>query len=260
MVNLNWVPLVCAAAAAVPSGAIFFVAYGRYNGAFRDNVVFLHFMFGLVMGGFLGAASFVLFRIDAPLLQVLGVALLFPIAVVAVINRRKWQGERHAVFNGGAAGLGAAVMVSFSLLYAQLAPPQMLAQAAADDALRAATGIKDARAPPVDSVPFAFDPDILPQGILMAVALALLLFGLGLLAGNAVRVRKQLRIALLGTAIMIAPAVFLEEFLKTRVWLLGALLVAYGAVFAVLAERKLLIEGVEPEMRKQRRRRQRSTL
>lgn len=255
---VNWVPIVSATAAALPAAAIFFVAYGRYDGAFRDNVVFLYFMGGLLMGGFLGLATIFLFGSNAPLLQVVGIALLYPIALVAVANRRKWQGDRHAVFNGGAAGLGAAVMLSFSVLYTLLARPMQVAQAAANQAVRDATGDAKAVAPAVDSVPYAFDPQVLPGGVVLAIALAGLMFGLGLLAGNAVRVKKQIRIALLGTATFLAPAIFLEEYLRSRAWLWVVLLLAYGAVFGIGAERRLLVEGIEPEMRKRMRRRKRA--
>lgn len=212
--------------AVIPVGAVFFLAYGRYDGAFRDNVVFLYFMGGLLMGAFLGIVTLFALNLGA-LIIVLILALFYPIALVAGVNRRKWQGERHAVFNGGAFGLGAALMLSFTLLF---------------------------RAFPTLSV------NVVAQGVLLSLGIATLFFGLGLLAGNAVRVKKQLRIALMGTAILVAPAVFLEEYMKSKAWLWLVLLVAYGLIFAIGAERKLLIEGVEPEDRKSRRRRQRAKL
>lgn len=212
--------------AVIPVGAVFFLAYGRYDGAFRDNVVFLYFMGGLLMGAFLGIVTLFALNLGA-LIIVLILALFYPIALVAGVNRRKWQGERHAVFNGGAFGLGAALMLSFTLLF---------------------------RAFPTLSV------TVIAQGVLLSLGIATLFFGLGLLAGNAVRMKKQLRVALMGTAILLAPAVFLEEYMKGKAWLWLALLVAYGLIFAVAAERRLLIEGVEPEDRKSRRRRQRAKL
>lgn len=212
--------------AVIPVGAVFFLAYGRYDGAFRDNVVFLYFMGGLLMGAFLGIVTLFALNLGA-LIIVLILALFYPIALVAGVNRRKWQGERHAVFNGGAFGLGAALMLSFTLLF---------------------------RAFPTLSV------TVIAQGVLLSLGIATLFFGLGLLAGNAVRMKKQLRVALMGTAILLAPAVFLEEYMKSKAWLWLALLVAYGLIFAVAAERRLLIEGVEPEDRKSRRRRQRAKL
>src|SRR5688500_3124262 len=111
---VNWVPIVAASMAAIPAAGVFFAAYGRYDGTFRDNVVFLYFIGGLVLGGLLGFLTLLLYGTTATLVQVAGVALLYPISLVAAVNRRKWQGQRHAVFNGGAAGLGTAVMLSFS--------------------------------------------------------------------------------------------------------------------------------------------------
>ena len=219
----NLVSLTMAFVAVIPVAAVFFLAYGRYDGAFRDNVVFLYFMGGLLAGSFLGVMT--LFALNlAPLVALLVLALFYPIVLVASINRRKWQGERHAVFNGGALGLGAALMLSFTLLYRAF--------------------------PDVDA-------GVVAQAALLSLGLAGLFFGVGLLAGNAVRLKKQFRVALLGTAIVFAPLVFLVSFLADRAWLWVVLIAAYGVIVAVAAERKLLVEGIEPEMRKQMRRRSR---
>ena len=221
----NLVSLTMAFVAVIPVAAVFFLAYGRYDGAFRDNVVFIYFMGGLLVGSALGVATLIALNL-APLVALLLLALFYPIALVASINRRKWQGERHAVFNGGALGLGAALMLSFTLLFRAY--------------------------PDVNAT-------VVGQATLLSLGLAGLFFGVGLLAGNAVRLRKQFRIALLGTAIVFAPLLFLVEFLAGPVWLWVALIAAYGVIVAVAAERRLLVEGIEPEMRKQMRRRSRKT-
>lgn len=220
----NVVSLTMAFLAVIPVGVVFFLTYGRYDGTFRDNVVFLYFMGGLLLGSVLGVFTIVALGLAVGLLSVILLALLYPIALVAGINRRKWQGQRHAVFNGGAMGLGAALMLSFTLLF-RVYGEVSLAVAA--------------------------------QAVVLSLGLATLLFGLGLLAGNAVRLRRPFRVALLGTAIVLAPVVFLVSFVADRAWLWAVLLAAYGVVVAVAAERQLLIEGVEPEMRKQMRRRSR---
>jgi len=250
---VNWIPIAAATLAAIPAAAAFFVAYGRYDGAFRDQTVFLYFIGGMALGAVLGFATLVL---SAPgssaLLAVIFLPLLIPIAVVATVNRRKWQGERHAVFNGGAAGLGASVMIAFSYLYYRSNAPY---QAALQPLVQAwEAGGKIGRAPTIDSAPFAFDPTLLAQGALFGIGVAGLFFGLGLLAGNGVRLRRQFRIAFLGTAIVFAPVIFLEEFVRSGAWLWVVLLAAYGAIFGFAAERKILIEGVAEEARKQRRR------
>jgi uncharacterized membrane protein len=218
---VNALSLVNALVAILPAGVVFFTAYGRYDGHFRDQTVFLHFMGGLLMGGLLGFLTLLLYAIDAPLLQVVFPALLYPVALVAVANRKKWQGERHAVFNGGALGLGVAVMMAFSLLFARVTE---------------------------------LTADRVGQGLLLSVSLAGLFFGLGLLAGDGARRKKPFRVALLGTAILIAPVVFLEEFFRSGAWLWVILLAAYGAILAVAAERKLFVEGLDEDARRKRRR------
>ena len=222
------VTLANAILAVLPPAAVFFLAYGRYDGAFRDNVVFIYFIGGLLMGGLLGFISLIALGSGiGALVLVLLLALFYPIAVVAGINRRKWQGERHAVFNGGAFGLGIAVMLGFTFLY------WLSTNTAAHAGFRVDTGLR---------------------GLALGATLAGLFFGMGLLAGDAVRRRVQLRTALLGTAVLIAPSVFLVEYFTSQAWLWLVLLLAYSAIFGILAERRLLIQGVEDEARKQRRR------
>ena len=216
------VTLANAILAVLPPATVFFLAYGRYDGTFRDNVVFIYFIGGLLMGGLLGFISLVALGAQiGPLLLVALLALFYPIAVVAGINRRKWQGDRHAVFNGGAFGLGIAVMLAFTFLF-------------------------------VLHKEITFET--VGRAILLTSALAGIFFGMGLLAGDAVRRRAQLRTALLGTAILIAPSVFLVEYFAERALLWLLLLAAYGAVLGIVAERRLLVEGVADEARKQRRR------
>lgn len=258
---VNWIPIVAAGVAAVPAAATFFAAYGRYDGAFNDRVVFLYFIGGMAVGALLGFLSLLLFFSGInPILQVLILALLLPIALVATINRRKWQGERHAIFNGGSAGLGAAVMMGFSFLYYRMQGPYAAALAPLREAYDALPAGSRGPAPTLDTVPYAFDPFIVGQGVLLTLGLTGLLFGMGLLAGNGVRTRKQFMAAFLGTAILLAPIIFLEEFVRFYNWTWVALIAAYGVIFGVAAERKLLIEGVTEEARKERRRRKRKAM
>lgn len=257
----DFVTLADAVIAVVPAAALFFAAYGRYDGMFRDNVVFLHFIGGLLVGGLLGVVSLFAFSaVDAPLITVVIVALFYPITLVLGINRRKWQGERHAVFNGGALGLGAAVMVSLSILYKQTLTLRALAPG-----VLGITALPDGTFRPEDAdairayvnAQFWTAPN-LAQDLLLAAAFAGVLFGLGLLAGDGVRRRKAIPTALLGTAIVLPVAVFLEEYVQGRVWLWVGLMLAYGAVFAILAERRLFIEGISEDDRKALRRRKRA--
>ncbi|GEM_PF-4895968 len=255
----NLVTLADAVLAVIPAAVVFFAAYGRYDGMFRDNVVFLYFIGGLLVGGLLGIVSLFALGIAAPVFTVLIIALFFPITVVLGINRRKWQGERHAVFNGGALGLGAAVMVSLSLLYRL----SLNLRAQAVDELHL-TAVNGTFLPEDESAIGSFvnqhfwTATTLSQALLLAASFAGLLFGLGLLAGDGVRRRRAIPTALVGTAILLPVAVFLEEFVNSRAWLWIALMVAYGAIFGALAERRLFIEGVSEDDRKALRRRRRA--
>lgn len=167
--------------AVLAPAAVFFIAYGRYDGAFRDNVVFLYFMGGVLMGFLLGFLTILALGGIAPLLAILLLALLYPISLIVGINRRKWQGERHAVFNGGAFGIGVALMLGFTFLYVLF------------------------RRLDIGIVPIA-------QAVLFTIGLACIFFGLGLIAGNAVRLRRPFRSALLGTAIVLVPVIFIVSF------------------------------------------------
>ena len=227
----QWTSLLDAVLAVLPPATVFLLAYGRYDGTFRDNVVFLYYIGGLLMGGLLGLLSLLVLGSGnlGGIVAVLLLALFYPIMIIMGVNRRKWQGSRHAVFNGGAFGLGVATMSAFTFLF---------------------FFSKQAEATPGGE---GFVLSTI-RSILFASALTGLFFGIGLLGGNAVRRRAQLRTALMGTAILIAPSVFLVEYVVDKAWLWLALLLAYAAILAVLAERRILIEGVEEEARKQRRR------
>jgi hypothetical protein len=258
------VTLADAVIAVLPAAVVFFAAFGRYDETFRDNVVFLYFMGGLLVGGFLGFLTLLVDNGLAPLFAVIGVALVVPIGLVAAINRRKWQGERHSVFNGGALGLGAAVMMALSFLYFQSVTYRR--QGCLALALDCSTTLQDAQQAALDAFVRgrAFTLPTLAQDLLLALAITGVLLALGLLAGDAVRQRRQFRGALLGTAIFLAPAIFLNELAHAwqsgtgGEWLWSLLLAAYGATVGLLAERRLLIEGVPDEARRERRRERRA--
>ena len=254
--------------AVLPAAGLFFWAYGRYDGLFRDNVVFLFFIGGLLAGGFLGIFSlFAFVSASGPLilLALVLIALLVPITLVAAINRRKWQGDRHSVFNGGALGLGTAVMMALTSLYYR-------SRLLGDEALVTNAGHARAFGPPspADLDQFARDhtftlPDM-GQAFVLAAGLALIVFALGLFAGDAVRRRKQIGGAFVMTAVFLAPAIFLEELVQDwrlhagGEWLWTLLLLAYGAIIAFFAERRLMPEGLTDEGRRFRRRARRKAM
>jgi hypothetical protein len=238
----NLITLADAFVAVLPAAAIFFGAYGRFDGMFRDNVVFLYFIGGLIVGGLLGVVSLFALALEAPIPTVIILSLFYPITVTLGINRRKWQGDRHAIFNGGALGLGIAVMLGFTLLYRM------------HDALHA---LQDTNGLGAALSAYVSLP-ILSEAVLLSIALAGIFFGLGLLAGDSVRRRRPLPVAFLAAGIVLPIAVFLEELVRSRALLWAMLLAAYGAIFGILAERKLFAEGLSEDARKLRRRRRRA--
>lgn len=238
----------------LPAALVFFLAYGRYDGAFRDNVVFIYFIGGLLTGGFLGFALLLVLGNVLALIAVVLLGLLLPVGMTAAINRRKWQGERHAIFNGGSFGLGMAVMLAFTWLYFRVTLyRRSLAEAGHADVEAGVTDL-------VISLPH------LGQGLLLTLGFTGLFFALGLLVGDGVRRRAQLRTALLGTATILAPMVFLEELYKAwslgtaGAWIWAALFAAYAGIYGFAAERRLLVQGVSDEARRQRRRLRRQKL
>ena len=220
--------LVYSLLAVLPPAAVFFTAYGRYDGAFHDNVVFLYFMGGILMGFLLGFLTIAALSSGiAPLIVVALLSLLYPISLTVGINRRKWQGERHAVFNGGAFGIGSALMLGFTFLY--------VLYGRGDITLLNVV-----------------------QALLFVAGITGVFFGLGLMSGDAVRRRKPLPNALIGTGVVLVPVILMVEFVALRAWLWLVLLLLYGLIFAVAAERRLLIEGVSDEARRARRRKRRA--
>lgn len=104
-------PLVAGIAAFVPGLAAILVLYSPFDGYFKDNVVFLWFVGGLVVGTPAALLdAYVLAFL--PLAYVLGAPLVEQGAKLVFLNRRKWQGDRQAVWNGGAMGAGLGTMVA----------------------------------------------------------------------------------------------------------------------------------------------------
>src|ERR1051326_8520479 len=100
----------------VPAALALYYAYNRYDGKFRDNVIFLFFIGGLLVG--MAVALFGLYLLGAaPILYVIGMPFVDALAMAALLNRRKWQGQLHAIFNAGTLALGVAVTVAFGFAY-----------------------------------------------------------------------------------------------------------------------------------------------
>lgn len=116
----DWLSIVSSTLAVLPAGLALLWGYSRYDGFFRDNVIFLFFVGGLIAG--MGVAFFhAALALAGGIAFVLGIPLLEQFAKTIIVNRRKWQGEGHAVFNGGTYGAGMGVILS--LYYFQRYPP-----------------------------------------------------------------------------------------------------------------------------------------
>lgn len=218
---LNLPPLVTGGLSILPAAAIFFFAFNRYEGHFKDQTVFLFFMGGLGLGALLSLFA-VFFGETGGLLFVLVVPLLYAIAPTAVLNRRKWQGNPHAVFNGGALGLGIATMTTFAFSYRALTP--------------------------------TLSWRIAGEWALLAFALAGVLYAAGLLLGSGVADRTPIRVALiaaLGTAVLF---LVLNEYLSggAFLWVVAALAIGVGA--AAYGSARVMPLGLTPEARATMRR------
>lgn len=214
----NWPGILASTGAILPAIAVLFLSYGRYDGMFRDNIVFLNLIGGMALGFLTGV--FLLYS-GSPLLFVIGAAVLVPLFATVVVNRRKWQGQRHAIFNAGALGAGAAATVTL-LLWRDRVPT-----VAADPLLRLAAG---------------------------GVAITLALTAATFLVGAGVLDKRPFRGFALGALAALPAAFFLEEFLNSNQALWGVLGVAYGGVVYAYTTRTVLPRGVSDEDRKRVRR------
>ncbi len=226
------VRLVTGILAIVPAGALFFVAYGRYDGLFHDRIVFLHFIGGLLLGAFL--AVFALIAgvavprgLQRTALFVLLTPLLYAIAPAAILNRRKWQGDAHSVFNGGALGLGVATMTTFAF------------------AFKALEG--------------GLDWVLVGAWTAMSLALAGAAFAVGLLLGAGVAARRPFRAAFAAAALNVVTFEVLNEYLQSRALLWPAIAVALGLAAFGVALARVMPRGVTDEAWRHRRRRRRTS-
>jgi hypothetical protein len=234
--------------AIVPAFAVLFLAYHGYEGAFKDNVLFLFFMAGLFSG-------VVLLLLEAFLLLpgvrsiafalamgALGVPALEQMLKAAALNRRKYQGDRAAVYYGGAFGVGFATMAA--LLRSQSDLPLAL---------------------------FAARGELLPGALSLAalsVALAALHFAAGVMVGVGVA-ERQLPRRLAASIVAFAPFQVLVVLYLRGCSVPGnpfslvladcqhallALALAYALAVGVWAARALLPRGLDPNARRERRR------
>lgn len=241
---VDWPLVLAGVAGIVPAFLIMLWSYAPYDGHFKDNILFLHFMAG-IFGGMVLVLFENLLRFfpqwgpyQLIALVVLGYPLLEQLLKLVVLNRRSVQGDRAAAFYGGAFGLGFGTMAV--LFMSQRAIPL--------------TGLTSLEAV------FAAPANLL---YLVTVGLAFLLlhFATGAIVGDGVRTRK-LRPRLLQAIAALIPLQFLA-FQFTAALSFGRagealiylpLMLAYAGAVAWWADATLLPQALPPNAQRARRR------
>ncbi|MHB8584578.1 MAG: hypothetical protein ACYDDF_01890 [Thermoplasmatota archaeon] len=210
-------------AAFLPGLAAIFILYAPYDGSFKDNVIFLWFLGGLLLGTALGVLeAWVLFV--SPLLYVLGGSLIEQGTKLAFLNQRRYHGERQSVWNGGAFGAGVGTMIAL------VAADQIMGK--------------------------TFTLPALGYVIAVAVGIGFVQVATGLGLGAAVLREEPFR-ALLVTVLGTIPATLLvlasrSALLRDPVFAL--LLVGYGIAALWYARRAWLPQGASPDDARRMRR------
>jgi len=222
-VAFDWLNIAQSILAVLPAAAALLISYGRYDGFFKDNIIFLYFVGGLIAG--MGVAIFHAFLGPYFLLFLLGVPLVEQFAKTVVINRRKWQGERHAVFNGGAYGAGMGVILS--LWYAK-------------------------------GYLLSWDLLMLLQVLGLATGITLVAVATGWTVGAAVRDHAPFKGTFIASVASIPMAFFIGYWVVPphEAWV-PALMALYGLALLAFGIRKILPGGVSREELQEMRRRRR---
>lgn len=211
----------------VPALAVLFLVYGRYEGQFRDEQVFLLFIGGLAVGLLAGLFQAFAAASGAAALIVFGLPALEQLTKGALVNWRKFRGTLHAVFLGGSAGLGVGTML----------------------AMRRAFGFLDAPGP--DGVPWL-------QLAITCPALVLFHFATGMTLGDGVRRESVLVPLLRASAYGVPVAWALYEYDRGRAWIWLLVVALWSAALAVYHTSRTLPLGASEEWRRARRRRLRA--
>ncbi|MGQ0534544.1 MAG: hypothetical protein ACT4PT_00535 [Methanobacteriota archaeon] len=207
----------------VPAFVVLFLAYGPYDGVFRDQTLFLQFMFGLGLGLLLAVAqAFLLLGVAAPFVFVLLVPWLESLAKVAVLNRRSLAGQRTTIFYGGSLGLGVGVMVALG---------------------RATREVTD------------LDLGFLAAEFAIAGGLVLVHFATGVLAGFGVYQGRRLAWIAAQALVLLPLYAFLVEYAGTSAVIYLGLIVAYGLAASFFVVARFFPQGMDAETARQRRRR-----
>jgi hypothetical protein len=244
---VDWPLILGGVLAIVPALAVMLLAYGPYDGHFRDNVMFLFFMGGLFAG-------MVLFMFEALLrtprgdpLYTWGMVLLgFPILEntlkLMVLNRKAHQGQRATIFYGGSFALGLAVMLT-------LAKSQNVFFLPAEVPLFAYREIGNLFA----------DPSWLVYFAVVATSLTLAQFATGLVIGDGVRTRALVKSLGVAVVLMVPFNALLFQFAAglsfgapSLLWL--PLMLAYTIGIAWWAQTKVLPHALPPDAHRKKRR------
>ena len=222
---IDWLVILTSVLAVAPAAVALLWGYSRYDGFFKDNVIFLYFMGGLIAG--MGVAIFHAVLQGNTLAFVLGIPLLEQFAKTIIVNRRKWQGQPHAVFNGGAYGAGLGVMVSLWYSRGYLTPETLGWIATA-------------------------------QILGIAVGVTFLSIATGWVIGASVRDHQPFKGTFLAALVGIPLAFFIEYWRSFPETWVAAAMAAYGLLLLVYGLRKVLPGGLSQEshqaMRQKRRR------
>ncbi|MHB8605433.1 MAG: hypothetical protein ACYDCK_09275 [Thermoplasmatota archaeon] len=218
-----------------PAAATLFLSYARYDGHFKDQTIFLFFLGGFALGMLLAILDLLLLSttegIVALIVFGIGAAVAHSAAATAALNRKKWQGERHALFNGGALGCGISSVAMLGFATKTLGDPIV--------------------------------PGAAIALLLMSIGYAGTHFALGVLIGNGVAARTPFWSLTLGALGVVPLTLLLLEYWHTPPPLAGfgtpqifwgAWAALYGVGGFVLAATRWLPNGVTPEARSQMRR------
>lgn len=224
--GINVVPLLTFTLPVIP--AFFALLFGlqRFDGYFRDNVIFLFLLGGLGAGGLTSVLG-VMLLVSTPFMFAVGMPLVMAGAATAVLNRRKWHGERHSVFNGATFGAGMGIVWGFALGYRTFEA-------------------------------YGMTPRLVAELFLVSTGLVLVFFSVSAFIGSGVADRTPFRVLLLGAIGVLPATVMLNEYVQGGVLVWPVLLTAYGGLAFWLAQTRVLPLGLTVDERRGLRRARRT--
>ena len=108
---VNWQLLLAGAIGIVPAFGLLVLAYGRYDGKFRDETMFLLFMTGLFLGFPVSLLEAYLF---IPIVFVFGFPVLEQLLKTVIANLPRYQRQPTIRFYAGSLGLGIGSILVFA--------------------------------------------------------------------------------------------------------------------------------------------------